>query len=56
MTRLFIAMFTLLTVGAAYATYHNIGLEDTTYTQANNKNLRSGSVGVYSSGGFRSGK
>lgn len=50
MSKVFILFFTVLTLGAGYLTFHDIGLQDTNFSD---KSVRSGSGGV---SGYRHGK
>jgi len=50
MSKVFILFFTVATLGAGYLTFHDIGLQDTNFSE---KSVRSGSGGV---SGYRHGK
>ncbi len=52
MTKLFMALFVVLTVGAGYMTYKDIGLEDAVFAH---KSVRTGS-GRHTYGGYGYGK
>ncbi len=55
MARYMAICFTILTIGAAYLTYRNVGMQDTEFERASS--VRSGSNGgSSSSGGYNSGK
>ncbi|MEA3523334.1 MAG: hypothetical protein U9R50_10185 [Campylobacterota bacterium] len=49
MTKFFIVLFSVLTLGAGYLTYNDIGLQDTNFSDS----VRSGSGGTL---GYRHGK
>ncbi len=53
MTKVIAVIFSLLTIGAGYATYNDIGLESTNYI-SKNKSVRYGSGGFVH--GYRYGK
>jgi len=57
MTKLFTLLFTLLSLGAVWLTYHDTGLQTVDVSQ-DLKSVRSGSTGVggFYGGGYRHGK
>ncbi len=64
MIKVYLLLFSLLTLGAGYLTYHDIGLQETNFSQTQ-KSVRSsssfgstGGNGYYGSGngGYRPGK
>ncbi len=65
MIKVYLLLFSLLTLGAGYLTYHDIGLQDTNFSSQYQKSVRSsssysstGGNGYYGSGngGYRPGK
>jgi len=60
MAKILILIFSLMTLGSAYMTYNNVGMQKTAFEPQ--PSIRSGSTGSYgayvggSGGGYRSGK